>query len=338
MVIIWCIPGIFGFLAWELRENWRLYAANRANRLRRVIVGSHGESMMRLLRPGFHSGTIPKRFAKLRRAERKARENGGWKAARKHLEVLHHTERDVRRFVEREFLARFADWLGTLPAVEKVYLSTNRVRAALSCPAVADATLWLAFEMQSGWLLAGARERKGAGASPQAVLAASPHTGSEPVSVPSQTLSNALLGLYKTAAVELIRQQVEAQLPAPVVSYHCDNPGLVLWPDDSLEIEVHYDLRHDGSLAAPVVNVCGETGRSPTTVKAAAEDKKLAAAGPAAVRSVVAPMFDRTRLVFRETVILWEDWVAAWSFAPAEGDEPALAVVPVHVLPTDCGD
>ena len=108
-VIIWCIPGIFGFLAWELRENWRLYAANRANRLRRVIIGSHGESMLRLLRPGFHSGTIPKRFAKLRRAERKAREKGDWKAARKHLEVLHHVQRDVRRFVEREFAAWFAE-------------------------------------------------------------------------------------------------------------------------------------------------------------------------------------------------------------------------------------
>ena len=29
---IWCIPGIFGFLVWELKENWRLYAANRRPR------------------------------------------------------------------------------------------------------------------------------------------------------------------------------------------------------------------------------------------------------------------------------------------------------------------
>ena len=26
---IWLIPGVFGFLVWELKENWRLYAANR---------------------------------------------------------------------------------------------------------------------------------------------------------------------------------------------------------------------------------------------------------------------------------------------------------------------
>src|SRR4029453_14992091 len=26
---IWLIPGAFGYLVWELKENWRLYAANR---------------------------------------------------------------------------------------------------------------------------------------------------------------------------------------------------------------------------------------------------------------------------------------------------------------------
>src|SRR4030066_2139613 len=31
---------IFGFLAWELRENWRLYAANRPRALRPAIARS----------------------------------------------------------------------------------------------------------------------------------------------------------------------------------------------------------------------------------------------------------------------------------------------------------
>ena len=55
---------------------------------RRSIIGHHGETMARLLRPGFHSGTLPKRFAKLRRAERKAREKGKWQAVRKHLQAI----------------------------------------------------------------------------------------------------------------------------------------------------------------------------------------------------------------------------------------------------------
>ena len=70
------IPGIFGFLAWELKENWRLYAANRPPQLKPVRVGAHGETMMRLLRPGIHSGTIPKTYAKLRRALRRFNANG----------------------------------------------------------------------------------------------------------------------------------------------------------------------------------------------------------------------------------------------------------------------
>ena len=74
--IIFSIPGIFGFLVWELKENWRLYEANRARHLKPVPIGHHGETMMRLLRPGLHSGTVPKRYARLRRAERKARATG----------------------------------------------------------------------------------------------------------------------------------------------------------------------------------------------------------------------------------------------------------------------
>ena len=69
---IWLIPGVFGFLVWELKGNWRLYAANRPRTLVPVAVGQHGETVVGLLRPGFHSGTLPKQYAGLRRATRKA--------------------------------------------------------------------------------------------------------------------------------------------------------------------------------------------------------------------------------------------------------------------------
>ena len=59
------VPGFFGFLVWELRANWRLYEANRPESLGALAVGSHGETVVRFLRPGFHSGTLPKRFARL---------------------------------------------------------------------------------------------------------------------------------------------------------------------------------------------------------------------------------------------------------------------------------
>ena len=40
--LIFGIPGVFGFLAWELKENWRLYAANRPRRLTAQAIGHHG--------------------------------------------------------------------------------------------------------------------------------------------------------------------------------------------------------------------------------------------------------------------------------------------------------
>ena len=86
--VIFSIPGIFGFLVWELKENWRLYAANRKKGLSPIIIGKHGETMVRLLKPGLHSGTLPKLFAKLRRAERKARASGNWQPVRKYLHAL----------------------------------------------------------------------------------------------------------------------------------------------------------------------------------------------------------------------------------------------------------
>jgi hypothetical protein len=105
MSIIWGIPGVFGFLVWELKENWRLYAANRARSLKPVPIGRHGETMTQLLRPGFHSGTLPKAFASLRRAARKAEQTGNWKPVNRRWAVVQHVEEAVRRFVERELLA-----------------------------------------------------------------------------------------------------------------------------------------------------------------------------------------------------------------------------------------
>src|SRR5262249_47735586 len=100
VLTIFFIPGIFGFIVWELKENWKLYRANRSGTLGPVLVGSHGETVLRLLRPGFHSGTVPKIRRRLRRAERR----GGGAPAHKQHEALHHVEEGVRHFVEREFI------------------------------------------------------------------------------------------------------------------------------------------------------------------------------------------------------------------------------------------
>ena len=100
-----CIPGVFGFLAWELKENWRLYAANRSPNLRPVQVGHHGETVRRLLTPGFHSGTIPRLFARLRRLH--GRDTTQRKSATRMRRLdhqLHEIEHDIAAFVERDVI------------------------------------------------------------------------------------------------------------------------------------------------------------------------------------------------------------------------------------------
>ncbi|MGB5734106.1 MAG: sulfite exporter TauE/SafE family protein, partial [Thiohalocapsa sp.] len=79
------LPGLFGFLVWELKENWKLYQANHRGGLRAddegvevadrdwvepAVVGAHGETMRGLMTRGFHSGTLPKGFDRLRKVIR----------------------------------------------------------------------------------------------------------------------------------------------------------------------------------------------------------------------------------------------------------------------------
>ena len=140
-----CVPGIFGFIAWELKENWRLYRANRPSRLRPVMLGSHGESMRGLLRPGFHSGTIPKLFRKLRHASRS-------KAAWLHHDLEHSAE-GVHRFAERELidlLQHVPEWGRLQTRVEAIRFGCQRLVLELAVPALGSDRFALAFENVSG--------------------------------------------------------------------------------------------------------------------------------------------------------------------------------------------
>jgi hypothetical protein len=292
--IIWCIPGVFGFLVWELKENWRLYAANRPGQLRPVMIGSHGETVARLLRPGFHSGTVPKRYAKLRRAERHARLDGDWRSVHKHLRALHHLELSLRRCVEREFLELLAEsrcWQAPPVTLRGIQLSTNCVRLAFGCREMGDGTLVVEIDSQSGWLLAGASGR----------------SWIERLPLPQrQVLTTAIMGLYKIAGIELVRQQIDAEF-SPPPWYDVSPQGLVIWPDDQREVEVRYDL-HEGPWIAPQ-NV---RGLSPRRL----------------------PTIERARLLFSEIPLTWDRWVEVWNQDVAGQGHPRDSILPVRVLPS----
>ncbi len=148
-VIINGCPGIFGFVAWELKENWRLYRANRARDLKPVMLGSHGESMRGLLRPGFHSGTVPKLHGKVRHALDKGDHA---KATRLH-HALDHAAEGVHRFVERELLPLLAGsrhWGGVAVEVAAVRFGCQRVEVELIAPALGRDPFMLAFENVGG--------------------------------------------------------------------------------------------------------------------------------------------------------------------------------------------
>src|SRR5262249_43399106 len=124
--------------------------ANQPRDLVPQVVGSHGEHVIHLIRPGFHSGTLPKLFARLRRAR--------GQAERKGESGLHHVEDDLRRFVERDLLAPLATSRGWIHSasitVGHMFLATNRIRIELECPGIALQNLWLEFANRGGYLTA----------------------------------------------------------------------------------------------------------------------------------------------------------------------------------------
>ncbi len=272
------LPGICGFLVWELKESWRLYAANRRRCLAPVRIGSHGETMWRLLRRGFHSGTLPKRFARLRRAERLARQTGNWKRVRRHLHALHHVEEAVRRWVQREFIALVTGsgtWHAGPLTVDGVRLGTGAIHVELACPRLHPSNLVLGFELRAGWLLAGILRTGWAAYVP-------------PESQPA--LAAALVGLYQSAGVDLLRQQIEAELPT-VAAYDLVPEGILVWPDPDFQREVLYEM--DYGQWIPPQQIRGPRPRR-------------------------LPALERERLRIGQLEIPWDRWVALW-----EQDLPA---------------
>ena len=146
--LVFWLPDVFGFLFWEMKENWSLYQANRGPALQPVAIGTHGETMRRLLQPGFHSGTIPKLFARLRNAEQKALRTGNYTSVRAVQAALEEVEEAVRLFVVREFLVLLAQeesWKKQPLQVGRIRLATNQVRVELLHNDFPEQPVWLEF-------------------------------------------------------------------------------------------------------------------------------------------------------------------------------------------------
>lgn len=293
VAIVGLTPGIFGFLVWELRSNWRLYAANRPETLRSVIVGSHGETVIRLMKPGFHSGTLPKLFAKMRRSGRGNEDRGIRSIPAKYHETLHHVEESVRHFVAREFveLLRESGCLnGKTVTLSRVATSSNNIRVEIQSDTPHEESLCIDFQEQSGWLVAGIRN-------------AGWLTTLDENETRNATM--ALAGLYKLSGADFVREQVENGFDTPISRYDFEGRRLVIWPDESFENEIRYDLEARPDLRLVSRN---EASRNrPSTVPA-------------------------QKVVFAEQSITWDDWVQYWD-AVAAGETPVERRDPIGEIP-----
>ena len=258
---VFFLPGLAGFLAWELNSNWKLYDRNRVKVLGPVSIGSHGESMVGLLKPGFHSGTLPKLHRRLRRAIAKDDERG----VARQKEGLHHVEEAIWKFTDRQL----ASMLNAAPpfraddvAVEHVDLASNRVRITIVCPSVSSEPMTITFEHRAGWLIASISQVGWIDALDEDQR---------------HIFEIALGGFYKLSGIDLVREQLEEAFDAElsqVPPYDISDEGLRVWPGPGYDTEIVYDLRaptvsvsiHGGPLEGRVPELVGRDalfGRDP---------------------------------------------------------------------------
>jgi len=288
---VFLLPGMFGFLVWELKANWNLYAQNRSRLLETVRVGHHGETMNALLVRGFHAGTVPKLFAKVRDAVSR-----GKLKANSYRAKLHEVEHAVFEFVERELVGLLREakrWTAGDLEVVGVPLASNRIRIGIACPdleigkgeagASHDAlTAWIHFEEQSGLLVANVAFLGFLELLPADQLA---------------LFETALAGLYKRAGVDLVREQIEACI-APESAYDIADEGLIVWPGSGYRTEVVYPLAPTarGTIEAKTIR-----GEPPETAPKA---------------------LDANALLFSKQRIEWASWILA--FEPSESAHRVL--------------
>ncbi|HVK18303.1 MAG TPA: hypothetical protein VM533_15280 [Fimbriiglobus sp.] len=276
------LPDAVTFLFWEMRENWRLYRANRPVTLKPAAVGPHGETVGGLLHLGFHSGTVPRLYGKLRTSERQAARTDEWRFARTHRQALQGVEEAVSRFVTREFaeLVNLSPlWGPRRLSVGRALLGTNRIRVELMLDGSAASVL--EWEDRSGWLVAG-------WADPGWLAALPPE--------PARVLENALAYLYKRAGVDFAREHVRAELPKAAEHFDFVPAGLLVWYGPRESAPVLYDFSRRAEELRP---------RTPDNLHPAA-----------------GPTLEAQRLMFGRVKLTWPEWLAVWPRDPKDDRLP----------------
>jgi hypothetical protein len=293
--IAWLIPDAFGFLFWEMKENWSLYRANRQPTLKPVSVGLHGETVRQLLQPGFHSGTVPRLYARLRRAEEQGAITGNWGEARLCRRALEEVEQRLERMVARELVTLLdasSHWKDQRLSAGNINLACNRITIELENRTFPAQPARLEWEHHAGWLVAGI---------PQPGWL--DHLQMDQL----HTWTIALAGLYKLAGIDLIREQVAAHLPPGVSRYDITSHDLIFWLDQRQEKSVQYNLK---DLSGSLNPRAGDGSPVPAW-----------------------PVLESRQLLFSRVPLTWQEWKESWQ-NQRNGELPAsLTSAGVRLIP-----
>ncbi len=289
-----------------------MHRANRQKQLRAVGVGPHGETVRQLLQPGFHSGTVPKLYARLRQAEREAIRTGSWRTARTCRRALAEVELTIRRLIERELVKLLQEstrWKGESLRVGSVVLTPTRIGIELMqtgnreqgtgngeqkihSDSSVPCSVRLEWEDEAGWLVASIRE-------PGWLEALSEDQ--------RQAATTALAGLYKLAGIDLVREQVRENLPPPATNFMLTARDLVVEVGPYQDPAIRYDLSRPRGLLKPR-----------TLDGTPAPDW---------------PPLDPARVIFALVPLSWQQWVESWQGSPDGKTPRTLFTTPVKLLP-----
>ena len=290
---IFFIPGIFGFAVWELKENWRLYASNRRLRLMPVAVGSHGETVARLLRPGFYSGTLPKIFRRRRRLELQQASFRRFSARRSAHSQLEHVEEAIRNFVKRDLirvLQLCPVWAGTGIRCAGVHSASNSFRVELECPLLGEESIYVLFQEQSGWVVAGVEQ-----------LGCLRFASADQL----RSLQHALEGFYRKCGIDMVREQLESSF-VHGHPYDINSDGMVIWPGGDFSREISTSL---------------------------VQKKQLRPLPAAEAQQAGVVSADRNVVIFGDSGTVWSDWIRRWETSAAGPPQACLQSPAITLLP-----
>lgn len=216
-------PGLFGFLAWELKENWKLFKANAPSEPVPVRLGPHGETMESLLRRGFHSGTLPRTFEKLHNYVHAEYVSMNRHKRHSLREELHHISHALDDFLERNLLAAIRQKESLMERFEEVghdhpVLGINHIDMFFwlrSKEAITQKYLWrLRVELEGKWMIGSVEQ-----------LQAPTEEHYQLSLEEKKDLDKDLILLLRKSAIRLMRSKLETQLSFYLRSFSVGVPG-----------------------------------------------------------------------------------------------------------------